>query len=93
MEMIINPFTQNQIIGSLEKGHMTKSRRNRYIALEEMDFVWDEDDVLEFRKMWNDGAGFESIAKHFDRDIDECSLLLMDLRRKGKLKPRNRGLF
>jgi hypothetical protein len=70
-----------------------KIRRNLYIALEEYDFVWDEDDVEEFITLWNKGADIRLIAKYFNRPTIECALLILDLGECGKIKPRLNGVF
>ncbi|HEX7065893.1 MAG TPA: FeoC-like transcriptional regulator [Bacillales bacterium] len=66
--------------------------KNSYIALEEMNFVWTKRQVKKFVWMWRSGESLNEIARHFKRDPDECGLLLMDLARKGKVKPRKGGL-
>lgn len=36
----------------MERTYLTESRRNTYVALEELDMLWDQKDVLEFDKLW-----------------------------------------
>lgn len=84
---------ESTAIKGLENRFMTKQRRATYIALEELNFVWDEDEINVFIKLWKEGADFRLIAEHFDRDQDEIALLLMDLARKGRVKPRDMGLI
>ncbi len=38
-----------------QERYMKKSRRNLYIALEELDLVFDESEVIQLRKMWDEG--------------------------------------
>jgi hypothetical protein len=76
----------------LEKRFMTQKRRNIYIALEELDFTWGEDQVLEVIEMWNDDVPLIYIADHFDRKDEEVGVLIMDLALKDKIKARERGI-
>jgi len=61
--------------------------------LEELDFSWDEADIPQVRHMWKKGLSVWDIARAFDRDPDEVALLIMDLVRKGQIKPRPRGAY
>ncbi|MGC4378288.1 hypothetical protein WD019_15370 [Fictibacillus sp. Mic-4] len=78
-------------ITELEKTYLTRPKT--YIACEDMDFGWSEQEVLDFDEMWQDGCSLEFIAKRFDRDIDEVALLLIDRARKRKCKPRKHGIY
>ena len=80
-------------ISSLERQYLRHNRRATFLALEELDFTWDLDEVKEFKKLWKRGADFRLIAEHFNRDPDEVAILIMDLARRGKIKPRGMGLF
>ena len=75
--------------------YMTNSRQNIYLALEdvEIDFVWDESDVLDFDKAWQDGLSLWDIARAFDRDPDEVLLLALDRIRKGFINKRKNGVY
>lgn len=68
------------------------SRRSIYTALEDLNFLWNEDDLPAFREMWKDGRSVQEIADHFDRDPDEVVLLVIDQAREGKIKRRSTGL-
>lgn len=83
----------NNISKRLEASYMTEKRRNRYIALEELNFIWDEDDVKRFITMWKEGINFWKIANEFQRDPDEVAVLMMSLVREGKIEPRRLGLM
>lgn len=86
-------ISDNNIAAKLEYNHMRHKRRNIYIALEEYDFTWDEDDIQEFIKLWNKGGDIRMIAEYFNRPSIEVGLLILDLGERGKIKPRKRGLF
>ncbi|MCS1351176.1 helix-turn-helix domain-containing protein [Mechercharimyces sp. CAU 1602] len=66
-------------------------RRLLYVALEDLDFVWDEAEVPQVVEMWRDGQSLHDIAKTLDRDPDEVTLLVMDLARQGRISRRKRG--
>lgn len=76
----------------IEEGHMKRQRLNIYIALEELDFTWDEKEVLYFDSMWKEGISLERIAEFFNRPEDEIGILIMDRCRKGFIKPRESGV-
>ncbi|AJG73647.1 hypothetical protein BF38_6126 (plasmid) [Bacillus thuringiensis] len=60
---------------------MKKSRRNLYIALEELDLVFDESEVIRLQEMWKENKG-----------ILEIAALIMDQADKNKIKSRPMGL-
>jgi len=67
-------------------------RQNIYVACEDLDFVWDERDVIQVDRMWEEGFSIDDIAKAFDRDTDEIALLVIDRARKGYIQPRKGGI-
>ncbi|MGG0084683.1 helix-turn-helix domain-containing protein (plasmid) [Bacillus thuringiensis] len=67
---------------ALQQGkYMKKSRRNLYIALEELDLVFDESEVIRLQEMWKENKG-----------ILEIAALIMDQADKNKIKSRPMGL-
>lgn len=79
-------------MGATPLPELKNERQKIYLVLEELDFTWDEHDVVDFRDMWNMGIPISWIASHFKRDIDEVAMLVMDQCRKGKIKPRPNGV-
>lgn len=71
---------------------MKKSRRNLYIALEELDLVFDESEVIRFQSMWNEGEGILEIAEELGRNQLEIAALIMDQADKNIIKARPMGL-
>jgi hypothetical protein len=61
------------------------TRRNRVIVLEEMNFLWDEDDLIKLAKWDAGGYDLFQIAEFFKRDPDEVWAAWMHLARQGKL--------
>jgi hypothetical protein len=72
---------------------MLASRQNIYIACEDMNFTWDEVEVLEFEKLWNAGVGLFEIADKLQRDPDEVALLIIDRSQQRRIKPRLGGIW
>lgn len=72
---------------------MAVQRRAMYLACEDLDFVWDEDEVLEFDRLWHAGASIYEIARHFRRDPDEVVILAIDRARQGFIGPRSGGVW
>lgn len=72
---------------------LATQRRKIYIALEELDFVWDENDVTAFDRMWEMGWDCSRIAEELERDPDEVAILAMDRIRQNRIHPRHGGWF
>ncbi|MBG0964124.1 helix-turn-helix domain containing protein [Bacillus sp. SRB1LM] len=75
-----------------QRKYMKKSRRNLYIALEELDLVFDESEVIRFQEMWKEGKGILEIAKELGRHQLEIAALIMDQADKNIIKSRPMGL-
>ncbi|HJV46616.1 MAG TPA: helix-turn-helix domain containing protein [Bacillota bacterium] len=78
---------------SIENSHLKKSRNKVYVALEELNFVWDEVEIDQVKKLWRQGTPIDEIAEVMDRDIDEIGILIIDQCRKNKIKQRPGGLW
>lgn len=75
---------------------LTDARKYRprvplYIALEGLDFSWFPQEVDEVRALWGQGKSVHHIAKAFDRDPDEVTLLIMSLARERRIRKRPGG--
>ncbi|WP_368936827.1 helix-turn-helix domain containing protein [Bacillus sp. SH8-8] len=70
---------------------MKKSRRNLYIALEELDLVFDESKVIRLREMWDKDKDILEIAKELGRQQLEIAALIIDQADKNKIKSRPMG--
>ncbi|WP_141559815.1 helix-turn-helix domain containing protein [Bacillus wiedmannii] len=75
-----------------QRKYMKKSRRNLYIALEELDLVFDESEVIRLQEMWKEDKGILEIAKELGRHKLEIAALIMDQADKNKIKSRSMGL-
>lgn len=75
-----------------EKKYMKKSRRNLYIALEDLDLLFDESEVTQLQEMWKEDKGILEIAKELGRHQLEIAALIMDQADKNMIKSRPMGL-
>jgi hypothetical protein len=77
----------------LEKRYMTKERSLIYIACEELDFVWDEHDLIRFIAEWQNGTSIFELENIFKRSQNEIAILILDLGSKGAISERSGGIF
>lgn len=70
----------------------TDNRRCIYIALETVNFVWDEDKLPVIREAWQEGMSLEHMALYFKRKPLEVFLIVLDQIEMGYLKSRNGGI-
>jgi hypothetical protein len=54
---------------------------------------WKEKQVKRVIAYWNSGYHISEIAEKVNRIIDEVTILIIDLSRKGKIKERKGGVF
>lgn len=80
-------------IRDIERTYLKKQSRKVYLALEDLDFCWDEKEIEDFRKMWDAGFSILDIAAAFDRDPDEVLILAIDQGKHEKIQPRQGGVF
>ncbi|PHF89968.1 helix-turn-helix domain containing protein [Bacillus wiedmannii] len=83
---------ENYTMALQQRKYMKKSRRNLYIALEELDLVFDESEVIRLQEMWKEDKGILEIAKELGRHKLEIAALIMDQADKNKIKSRSMGL-
>ncbi|EOV9528887.1 helix-turn-helix domain-containing protein [Bacillus cytotoxicus] len=83
---------ENYTIAAQQRKYMKKSRRNLYIALEDLDLVFDESEVVRFQEMWKEGKSFIEIAKELKRHQLEIAALIMDQADKKQIQSRPMGL-
>jgi hypothetical protein len=77
----------------LEKQWMPRKRGETYIACESVDFQWSIDEVAKFIKIWKSGASLMRLSQTFRRTQTDIAVLILDLRLKGKIEPREKGLL
>ncbi|PTM58358.1 helix-turn-helix domain containing protein [Desmospora activa] len=69
-----------------------KGRRD-YIACDDLDFGWTQQELHIFREMWEKGKPGYEIAKTLKRSRDEIGILIIDQTRQGMISPRKGGWF
>ena len=74
-------------IKSIEKSKKRKQPLVRYLMLEtnDINWFWDEKDVLEFDRLFLEGYSIQQLAKYFKRPTFEIALLTIDRDLQGKL--------
>lgn len=75
-----------------QRKYMKNSRRNLYVALEELDLVFDESEVIRLKEMWKEDKNIIEIAVELGRHQLEVAALIMDQADKNKIKSRPMGL-
>jgi len=77
---------ESMAITALENQYMTKSRQNLVVILEDLDFIWDEKDLIRLREMYADGANIWQMNEVFQRENElEILLALIHLWKKGRI--------
>jgi hypothetical protein len=76
------------------EAYMKKTSRNIYMALDDDDlnFYWDEREVMQFDRLWKSEMNILEIAEFFNRDPDEVVVLALDRARKGFIGKRKGGI-
>lgn len=85
----------DKTVTSLENRYMTKAKRGHTIMVfedDDIDWSWEEADINQYIRMWNAGIDYRQMIDHFNRQPEELALLHLWLGRKGKIKPRKRGM-
>jgi hypothetical protein len=77
----------------IKRTPIREPRKNRVIVCEDLDFLWDEPELVLLEKMWESGASFERITERFGRDPDEIFLALFHLAREDKISKRRGGFY
>ncbi|HDR4464498.1 TPA: helix-turn-helix domain-containing protein [Bacillus cereus] len=83
---------ENYTMTLQQRKYMKKSRRNLYIALEDLDLLFDESEVVRLKEMWNEDKGILEIAKELGRHQLEIAALIMDQADKNIIQSRPMGL-
>ncbi|MED0946220.1 helix-turn-helix domain-containing protein [Bacillus mycoides] len=83
---------ENYTMAAQQRKYMKNSRRNLYVALEELDLVFDESEVIRLKEMWKEDKNIIEIAVELGRHQLEVAALIMDQADKNKIKSRPMGL-
>jgi hypothetical protein len=58
-----------------------------------VDFIWDEDKVLEFDRLWDEGYHIKELRRMLSRrTLLDIAIIAIDRCRKGKIEPRKEGM-
>lgn len=75
----------------LERTYCKKRRKTRYIACEEYDFTWGEDEIMRFRQLWRQGVSIPQMAVELRRHQNELAILVLDQIEHKYIRPRKGG--
>jgi fructose-1,6-bisphosphatase/sedoheptulose 1,7-bisphosphatase-like protein len=64
---------------------------NKIIVCEDLDFLWSLTDIKLCKSMWIQGFSIPDMARALERDVDEVTILIMDLSRKEEIQNRVGG--
>ena len=64
----------------------------KVLILENAKYIWDEEEVKTFVKMWNENKNSYQIARVLNCKVLDVALLVMDQAEKGKIQQRIRGI-
>lgn len=75
-------------INNVERNKSHKKTLKRYLMLDnsQVNWFWDEQDVLEFDRLFREGYTIKQLAKFFKRPAFEIVLLTIDRDLRGKLE-------
>ncbi|NRD80313.1 hypothetical protein HPT25_23610 [Bacillus sp. BRMEA1] len=68
------------------------ARLNRVIVCDDLNFFYDEPELIEMKNLWKKGMSVADMAERFRRDPDEILVALIHLARKNEIYARKRGL-
>lgn len=91
--MVKGDRKQLNLLKEFKKSYMTEQRNLIYIACEDLDFVWNEHDLIHFKNEWDDGASIFELCEKLNRPQNEVALLILDLSAKGFIQQRSGGVF
>jgi hypothetical protein len=78
-------------IATIESMHMKKRSRNPIVVGEDLDWKWDEDDMLEAERMYRVGIPLRLIAQNFGRLEIETGIMLAIRSYEGRFEASDFG--
>ena len=78
---------ESRAIGHIESRYLTKSSNRIIVACEDLNFVWSDKEVRDFRYLWRKKMPIQDIAAYFKRTNEEVAILVFDQGLKGFLDP------
>ena len=77
----------------IELKHARNHEEPKYIALEDLNFAWLEEEIVTVIQMWSEGRPIWDIADALKRPQEEVFILLVDLSLKGRIRKRAGGVY
>jgi hypothetical protein len=75
------------------EANLREPRKNRVIVLENLNFIFDEYELKDIKKMWNLELSVSYMSEYLNRDSDEILLALIHLAREDRITRRKAGLL
>lgn len=63
------------------------------IILEDRKFIWENNEIKEFRKMWKQGDSVNNMAIRFNCKNIDIAMLVLDQAERKLIHPRSTGLI
>lgn len=63
------------------------------IILEDRKFIWENNEIKEFRKMWKQGDSVNNMARRFNCKNIDIAMLVLDQAERKLIHPRSTGLI
>ncbi|WP_433956962.1 helix-turn-helix domain-containing protein [Cytobacillus horneckiae] len=73
--------------------NLLKPRKNRIVVLEDLNFVWDEPELMELAELWEEEYSVMYISAQLSRDPDEVIIGIIHLAREDLISQRRGGLL
>lgn len=77
---------EDKNINYFETRYMYEQRQKLYLANEETNMTWDETDIPDVIKAWNNNWTIAEISEYLGADRKETELLMADLIHQGKIQ-------
>lgn len=84
---------ENIAISNIEQTHIKNPAGSGQYLLDDLNLYWRDTDLDEFRAMWEIGIPINLIARSFGCEEDEIAVVILHMRRQGKIEPRPGGVY
>lgn len=82
-----------RVARQLERTYCKRSSNNLYIACEDYNFTWSDEEIKQFREMWRQGVSIPQMAVELRRHQNEIGILVMDQIEHKYIRPRKGGML
>lgn len=80
-----------RVARQLERTYCKKSSNILYIACEDYNFVWSDEELHQFRQMWREGVSIPRMSVVLKRHQSEIGILVLDQIDRKYIRPRKGG--